>query len=285
MMSDVSTSQGIPSVFLSLLKEISVLPILRDTNLPVYVDRLYRKGENNLSEWGGVVFVAAKKQAMPVLINEAIVRGFYFIRRMIMEYQEHENLKDMDWEKVIPFGNRTVERMMTISCGTFTAIDLADAAIRSAIDKTSVDPATFFKNMILRVNFVGVGRLAIAIVTDVGMGIKKSQKEYERGRVLNEMIYLSRVKVYYREADLACSFAELQNKMITMHGAEAAVWKQIEFTQESMDALFEQICTTGKVYIEAIECMDKDFDEIEKVLPGVEAMNPGLLDEMLRRLK
>ena len=38
MMSDVSTSQGIPGIFLSLLKEISVLPIIRDTDFRVWVD-------------------------------------------------------------------------------------------------------------------------------------------------------------------------------------------------------------------------------------------------------
>lgn len=285
MMSDVSTSQGIPGIFLSLLKEISVLPGLRNTNLPVIVDGLYSKGEHNLSEWGGVVFTAAKKQAMPVLINEAIVRGFYFVRRLVIGYREYGNFKDLDWNTVIPFGNRTVERMITISSGTFVAIDLADASIRSAINPTSVNPVSFFKNMLLRVNFVGIGRFAIAIVTDVGMGIKKAKKEREHSRVLDEMIYLSNVKVYYREADLMCSFAELHDRMSKVHNAEADMWKQVECTQEFMDGLYAQISNTGKVYVEAIEEIDECIDEIAELLPGVEEMNSGLLEEMLRRLK
>lgn len=285
MMSDVSTSQGIPGIFLSLLKELSVLPGLRNTNLPVIVDGLYSKGGHNLSEWGGVVFTAAKKQAMPVLINEAIVRGFYFVRRLVIGYKEHGNFKDLDWNEVIPFGNRTVERMITISSGTFVAMDLADAAIRSATNPTSVNPATFFTNMLLRVNFVGIGRFAIAIVTDVGMGVKKSKKEQERSKVMDEMLHLTNVKVYYREADLMCSFAELYDSMSQVYGAESDMWKQVEYTQESMEALYTQIRNTGQVYVEAIEKIDECFDDITELLPDVEEMNPGLLNEMLRRLK
>ena len=60
--------------------------------------------------------------------------------------------------------------MLTIATGTFTAIDLADAAIRSAI-KSGGEPMTFLKNFVLLVNFVGVGRFAIAIGQDTLMGV------------------------------------------------------------------------------------------------------------------
>lgn len=285
MMSDVSTPQGIPGIFLSLLKEISVLPGLRSTNLPVFVDGLYNKGAHNLSEWGGVVFANAKKQSVPVLINEAIVRVFYFVRRLVIGYKNQGNFMDLDWNTVIPFANRTVERMITISSGTFVAMDLVDAAVRSATNATSVDPVTFFSNMLLRVNFVGVGRFAIAIVTDIGMGIRKTKKEQERSRVLDEMIHLTNVKVYYREADLMCSFAELYDNMSQVYSVESDMWKQVENTQESMDLLYAQIRDTGKLYVEAIEKMDECFDDITTLLPRVEEMNPGVLEEILRRLK
>lgn len=284
MMSDVSTSQGISGVFLSLLKEISVLPGLRNTNLPVIVDSLYNKGEKNLSEWGGVVFTAAKKQVIPIIINETLVRGFYFVRHLVSEYKACEDWKKLDWNKTIPFGNRTVERMITISSGTFMAIDLADAAIRSATNPISASLPTFLTNMVLRVNFVGVGRFAIAIVTDAGMGIKKSRAEKERRELMGEMIQLTDVKVYYREADVMCACAELHENEAEMHDAEASLWKEVGHTYEAMNELYSQVKETGKIYIEAIEAIDECFDDITEMLPDIEKNNPGLLDEMLRRL-
>jgi len=135
----------------------------------------------NLSEWSGVVFTAAKTQAMPVIINEVLVRGFYFVRRMITEYQTHQNFKDVNWDVVVPFSNRTVERMMTIASGTFVAFDVADAAIRSG---------GFNASCILRINFVGIGRFAVAVGTDIAMGIKKHNKEQERSTALPSRILM-----------------------------------------------------------------------------------------------
>jgi hypothetical protein len=60
------------------------------------------------------------KQAIPVIINECIVRGFYFIRRFVMEIKANEikrigDLGKIDWKKTLPFKNRTIVRMLTIS--------------------------------------------------------------------------------------------------------------------------------------------------------------------------
>lgn len=254
MMSDVSTSQGIPGVFLSLLKEISVLPIIRNTNLPVVIDGLYNKGELNLSEWGGVAFVAAKKQAMPVLINEALVRGFYFVRQLVTEYKKYENFKDINWNKVIPFRNRTVERMMTIATGTFVAVDVADAAIRSG---------GFNANCILRINFVGIGRFAIAVGTDVAMGIKKSKKENERMMLRGEQLQLLNAKVFYKEADMWIEAENtekaIQETYIVMEKAAiefSDTWKEIREGSQSR-----------RSSIDSIRMNDKEFaDEISDLL-------------------
>lgn len=259
MMSDVSTSQGIPGVFLSFLKEISVLPFLRKTNLPVVVDGLYNKGMHNLSGWGGVVFTAAKKQAMPVLINEVLVRGFYFVRQLVDAYNKCGNFKDLDWNKVIPFGNRTVERMMTISSGTFMAVDLADAAIRSASNPTSISVPTFFTNMVLRVNFVGIGRFAIAVGTDVSMGVKCYKARNERMRLKSEQIILTNAKVYYKQADM---------------------WISAETTEKTIEEAYEAMKKSVNFYYESICEMDSDLECIECYIPKVEEKNPGLLQKL-----
>ena len=53
-----------------------------------------------------------------------------------------------------------MRRMVTISSGVFTGVDIADAAVRAIKSK---DPITFF----LRVNYVGVATFVIACVVDV----------------------------------------------------------------------------------------------------------------------
>ena len=53
-----------------------------------------------------------------------------------------------------------MRRMVTVSSGVFTGVDIADAAVRAIKSK---DPVTFF----LRVNYVGVATFVIACVVDV----------------------------------------------------------------------------------------------------------------------
>ncbi len=259
MMSDVSTSQGIPGVFLSFMKEISVLPGFRNTGLPGIVAGLYNKGNMNLSEWGGVVFTAAKKQAMPVLINEVLVRGFYFVRHLVSEYRECGDWRKLDWNKTIPFGNRTIVRMITISSGTFVAIDLADAAIRSAANPSSVSVPTFLANMVLRVNFVGLGRFAVSVGTDVGMGIKRRKLRKERIKLYNEQISLTNVKIYYKQADM---------------------WITAENTGKTIDEAYDIMKKAAEFYCKSLSEIGQDMKEIESYIPEIEEKNPGLLDEI-----
>jgi hypothetical protein len=63
--------------------------------------------------------------------------------------------------------------MLTIATGTFTLVDLTDAAIRGAL-KSGGNAALFAKEFVLRVNFVGVGRFAVAAATDIAMGVNRS---------------------------------------------------------------------------------------------------------------
>lgn len=77
--------------------------------------------------------------------------------------------------------------MLTISLGTFVTIDLADAAIESAI-KSGGFALGFAKNMIVKVNFVGIGRFSIAVFSDVKMGLRRNHKVIEVINLLNEQI-------------------------------------------------------------------------------------------------
>ena len=276
MMSDVSTSQGVPGILLSFLKEISALPIIRNTGMKDWVDDLYNEGDMNLSERGGVIFVAAKKQSLPILINEALVRGLFFIIHLAEELRDKKDLGQVDWNRVIPFKNRTVARMFTISTTTFMAFDIADAAIRSR---------GFNSSCVLRLNFVGMGRFAVAVGTDVGMGIKKIKKERERSEAIGEYMGLVNMKIYYRKADLLCSEAELHEQEASMYSAQKDIWQEVQYTNEAIEQLYEQINRTCQYYQKAISHMDECLKDIGSLMPHMDKVNPGLREKMLERLK
>lgn len=249
---------GIPGLFISLLQEIAGLPFLKDTGLPQLVNDLYVKQKIDMRAELAVLNELGR-QAVPVIIGEILVRGFYFVRHLINEIKIHESLRDICWNNVIPFGNRTIARMMTISSGTFMAVDLADAAIRSATNPMSVTLPTFFANMALRVNFVGVGRFAVAVGTDVGMGIKRSKLRNERIKLYNEQIFLCDAKVFYKQADM---------------------WISAESAEKTIEEAYGMMEKTTVVLVESMQEIESNMKKISEYIPEIEKKNKGLLDEM-----
>lgn len=190
---------GIPGPLMSFAKELSALPIFRNKDnkneLSIALSKMYngtmfaeRDEKGKIIEAKKVdfrteagLFQELKEQAVPVLFNEFIVRGFYFIRHLFTEIKE-KNIKSLselnrlEPNKILPAGNRTIVRMITVASGTFEATNLAVAAAISAA-KSGANPAIFAKQFIMRINFVGIGRFVIAIGTDITQGIKKTQLE------------------------------------------------------------------------------------------------------------
>ncbi len=116
-------------------------------------------------------------QAIPVLINELVVRLFYAIRRLLKYYGETEkkdrSLKRM-WNTCEPFKNATIKRMLTVAHGTFCLVDIGDATIRGfASGGGSFNPVEFF----LRLNIVGVGRFTVSLY-----GESKREINYHRAQ-------------------------------------------------------------------------------------------------------
>ena len=281
---------GLPGPFVSLLKELSSLPFFshKDSNnnkFCVWLSKLFNgtllseRDENgkiipnsvikfDLRAELGVLY-ELKRQAIPVIINECIVRVSYFVRRLLHEFttKEIHNFNDfiyvIDWEKTFPSDNRTIARMVSIASSTFVAIDAADAAIRSALNSGG-EPASFFTNMILKVNFVGIGRFAVAIGTDTYMGYKRSKLRNERMYRQSEQIFLSTAKVYYKQADMWVAAKDAREAITQM---EVIAIKSIEYFQES-------IITIGL-----------DLEKIISYREGIEKHNPNLLTDLSDILK
>ena len=194
----ISGGTGIPGPILALAKEIATIPFFKDINvdadmsLSLFLSKMFngslmmQRDENGQiikesvikfdlrGELG--VTVELCKQAVPVIANECIVRAFYFIRHLAMVMKENcvsclADMKKIDWSSVKPANNPTIARMLTVSTGVFTALDIGEAI---ATQKYWVS-----------VNYVGVGRFAVAIGSDVSWGlkarnVKKVRDAYEK---------------------------------------------------------------------------------------------------------
>lgn len=181
----VTGGTGIPGPILALAKEISAIPFFKDIkvddgiSLSLFLSKLFngtlmmQRDENGQIikesvikfDLRGELGVAVElcKQAVPVIANECIVRAFYFIRRLAMAMKENcvsclADMKKIDWNSVKSANNPTIARMLTVSTVVFNALDIGEAV---ATQKYWVS-----------INYVGVGRFAVAIGSDVSWGLK-----------------------------------------------------------------------------------------------------------------
>ena len=204
------------------------------------------------------------KQTLPIIANESLVRGFYFINRLIDEIKDKKKLKDVNWSNTLPFGNRTIERMMTIATGTFHAIDSLDAVIEGVINGAKAGPgfwAEFGRQVVLRLNFVGIGRFTIALGTDAFMGLQKDKKSRERMLLKAETLYLLEAKMYYRES---------------------LMWSAVRDASQSIDSLYEAIQHLSVRITGDLKAVKGSTDAIaETDASAMEDHNKGLSAELL----
>lgn len=199
-----SLGTGLPGPLVSMLKELSSTPLFQKMGenghkeFSVYISKLFngtllgdRNGDGKLisarkfdlrTELGVARHVG--RQAVPVIINECVIRAFYFIRRLAMELcrvnpKQFKDITVLHWNTILPFRNRTVERMVTISSMTFTVADTTDAAIHAAIESGG-NWVLFSGRFVTRFNYIGVGRAAISIVKEVSNEKKETQLIHEK---------------------------------------------------------------------------------------------------------
>ena len=252
---------GLPGPILSIAREIAQLPGIKDTKLPKLIGDAFSKEKFDFRSEMAVAHELGR-QAIPVVINEIFVRLFYFIRRLVQQWRTN-GFKGIEWRKTMPFNNRTIVRMMTIATGTFTSVDLADAAIRGAI-KSGGQPAAFMTSFILHVNFVGVGRFAIAVYSDLRMGAKLNNEHWKKIIAQNEKLHLLNAKLFYKSAE---------------------TWIEAEKTEKAMQELYytaEQSLYQWKFYYTE---MQKDLSKISAYAIGIDTKNPGLRKQLIADLE
>lgn len=279
LMSDIATSASLPGSFLSTIAELASIPCFRNEDFLMKLRDAFKngigtgKGQIDLGAFNKLfegaqskldittekaVMHELKRQAIPVVINEVLVRASYFIRRFIGELKEKQDVKSIEWKNVIPFNNRTIVRMMTIATGTFTAIDMADAAVHAATK--SVDVSTFFSNMLLRVNFVGVGRFVVAVTSDVGMGVSRTIKRNQRIKLQEEQIKLLDAKVYYKQAGM---------------------WIAAESAGKTLEEAYCMMEKTTETFARAVKDVKGSLNSIGEMASAIEEKNPSLIVDII----
>lgn len=202
-----SGGTGIPGPLLSLAKELSALPFFQnmkvgDNTLSQFLSKLFngtlfakRGTDGKILKDTVVRFdlrgelglgIELGRQAVPVIANDCIVRAFYFIRRLAAEMKGKnihaiDQMSQVDWNTVKPANNPTIDRMLLIATGVFTSVDIGEAIVT--------------QKYWVAVNYVGVGRFAVAIGKDVAW--------YLRARDLRQLkkMYETIERFAYRKLD------------------------------------------------------------------------------------
>lgn len=197
---------GVPGPILSFFKELSALPIIneikvkykgQETKLPVIISKLFNgaffphdtKEEiirfDLRTEMG--IFHQMSKQSIPVIANECIVRAFYTFRRLFLQIKENnvQTLKDLrkiNPKTYLPFNNRTIIRMITVSSGAFMLIVTSEAAIKAVSKNGDFDSETVV-DFLLGINYPGVVRFVLACKADakyLSEDMKKACKDFAK---------------------------------------------------------------------------------------------------------
>lgn len=206
LISDMSGSSGragkgtgIPGPLLSLAKELSVLPKIRNIRLEykdteisisVMLSKIFNgtafahtsnkdlKRFDWRTELG--VYAFGAKQSIPVVINQCLVRAFYFVKRLYIEISNKQikgirDISKLEPKHFLPRNNKCIVRMLTISSGVFCTVDASDAAIRSFV-KSPKNKTEFFTQFLLRTNFIGIGNFIVSIKHDISTSLREHKQ-------------------------------------------------------------------------------------------------------------
>lgn len=174
---------GIPGPILSFLKELSALPVFKnegaDNAFSKWISKLFNgtlirdaDGKpiriDSRTELG--VADQVLSQTKSVIANECLVRGYYFLSRLKDELSRNDvqslkGLESIDAKRVIPTNERSLIRMLTISSSVFVLTNLG-IAVGKAAATSKGDAKRFAGGILLNLNFIGIGRMAVAIAND-----------------------------------------------------------------------------------------------------------------------
>lgn len=198
-------------------------------------------------------------QALVVGINEAVVRAVFFIRDFFKEVKQ-KNIKSVkelgkvDFKKTVPFNSRTVARMISVSLATMMAIDICDASIEAAI-KSDGNKALFASTLAIRINFIGVGRIILAVSTELYMAKSLKKKRNERISLVSDYVTLLGRKIYCIQDD---------------------VWKECHKASEVIESVKQVAADTILMASSELDKTKESLENIEKTVDDAFKKNENL---------
>ena len=278
----LSEGTGIPGPLLSTAKILAATPLFKDKvndagnrEFSVLISKLFNgtllghRDENGKlvplrfdfrTELG--ILHELGKQSLPVILNEVLVRIFYFIRRFVNEIAEKKissisDLNLIDWNAVKPGGNRTIDRMLTVSTMTFTIADTADAAIRAAVESGG-NWVLFSGRFVTRFNYVGAGRAAVAVVKEISNERKEAQ-------LIHEKMILMEAKTATVVEQLEAYKAALEEKVSGFLAEDIeAFMSGFDYMKSGLLANDSDLVITGNVVIQRVLGREPQFTNQEE---------------------
>lgn len=214
-------------VFGSFFMMLGGIPVLKNTSLEKAVSTFKEAKKRGLDEVP--IVKALTRQAFPVLVNEILVRTFFFATRLAKELSGKEDVSGINWENVRPYGNRDIDRMLALSTMTLSVADTADAAIHAAIDSGG-NAVLFATRFVTRFNFVAAGRAALAVVKEV------SNEKAER-----ELIHMKRILTEAKTAN--------------------ALEILLDYQRQLEERVSEYLAEDIQTFLEGFNCMDQGIAE------------------------
>lgn len=250
---------GIPGPIMSLLKGLSVLPGIKNTkfiynNEQIGISAMLSKVFNGtVFEHSGTddltrfdlrtelgVYAFSVKQSIPVIINQCVIRAFYFVRRFIIELgriqvKSISDIKNIDPSHFLPYSNKCITRMSTIASGVFCVVDTSDATIRTIISKPN-SKGEFVTRLLLKANFTGICNFVIAIKNDVMMSLKG---EYITDNIPEMRTEKTTITEIENTNDLIIDiFAEIDNKGLYEY-TFYQMYNEVKNNKEKLSAAYE----------------------------------------------
>lgn len=116
-------------------------------------------------ELGITAEMIKKKRYIPVLVYEAIISGFYSIRKLIEQVKnKHQTVPDL--HALLPRNNPELNAMRKLTAISFTTVDFSANGLKAAI-KNKGNKEAFVKDLLQGINYCGLGRLLALAKEDI----------------------------------------------------------------------------------------------------------------------